>query len=333
MSGPRNWLTNWRRFFHRDQADAEQRSELEFYLDATAEEFVARGMDPAAARDAARRKLGSTTWIREEVYQMNTLAFLEGLLRDARHALRMIRRNPGFSSAAILSLALGIGANAAIFSVVNAVLIRALPYPDADALVGVFNSGELRGKTSSDMGFGPGLYAAWKEHSAAFQEFGVWSSGPATVTGNGNPEQIHTVTATQGILPALGIPPLLGRWFSAADDTPGSPETAILSHAYWLRRFGGDAQSPRTPGCDRLGFAPGDRGDAAEFPLPRSVARRSAAATLCRRQPAVLRAVFPFRHGQVEAGHDHRGGEPGPRAHSGPSDAGRLPRLRAGGST
>jgi predicted permease len=235
-----SWLKNWKRFFHRDDADAEQRDEIEFYLNVTAEEFIARGMDPAAARDAARRKLGSTTLIREEVYQMNTLAFLEGLLRDARHALRMIRRNPGFSTAAILSLALGIGANAAIFSVVNAVLIRPLPYPESEALVGVFNSGVLRGKTSSDMGIGPGLYAAWKEQSAAFQEFGVWTQGPATVTGNSDPEQIHTVTITQGILPALGIPPLLGRWFSVEDDTPGTSETVILSHAYWLRRFGGD---------------------------------------------------------------------------------------------
>jgi predicted permease len=237
-----NWLINWRRILRRDEADAEQREELEFYLGVTAEEFIARGMDPAAARDAARRKLGSTALIREEVYQMNTLTFLEGLLRDARHALRMIRRNPGFSAAAILSLALGIGANAAIFSVVNAVLIRPLPYPEAEALVGVFNSGELRGKTSSDMGIGPGLYAAWKQHSAAFQEFGVWTQSPATVTGIGDPEQIHTVTITQGILPALGIPPLLGRWFSVEDDTPGTPETVILSHSYWLRRFGGDEQ-------------------------------------------------------------------------------------------
>jgi predicted permease len=235
-----NGRRNWRRFFHREQADAEQREELEFYLDVTAEDYIARGMDPAAARDAARRKLGSTTRIREVVYQMNTLAFLEGLLRDARHALRMIRRNPGFSTAAILSLTLGIGANTAIFSVVNAVLIRPLPYPEPEALVGVFNSGELQGETFNDMGLGPGMWAALKEHSAAFQEFGVWSSGPATVTGSGDPEQVTTVRMTQGVLPTLGAQPFLGRRFSVEDDTPGTPETVILSHSYWLRRFGGD---------------------------------------------------------------------------------------------
>ena len=234
------WLESWRRFLRRDEADAEQRAELEFYLDVTTEEFIAAGMEPDAARQAARRKLGNPTAIREQVYQMNSLAFLEGLLRDARHALRMIRRNPGFSSAAILSLALGIGANTAIFSIVNAVLIRPLPYPDAEALVGVFNAGETRGKPSADMGFGPGLYAAWRKHSTTFDEFGVWGQAPATVTGVGDPEQVNAITITQGILPALGVPPLLGRWFSVEDDSPGTAQTVILSHAYWMRRFGAD---------------------------------------------------------------------------------------------
>ena len=173
---------------------------------------------------------------------MDTLAFLEGLLRDARHALRMIRMNPGFSAAAILSLALGIGANTAIFSVVNAVLIRPLPYPEPESLVGVFNSGVIQGETFNDMGLAPGMYAGLKEHSKTFQEFGVWWSGTATVTGIGDPEQIKTVTMTQGLLPTLGAQPFLGHPFSIENDTPGTPETVILSYSYWLRRFGGDAR-------------------------------------------------------------------------------------------
>jgi putative ABC transport system permease protein len=233
---------NWRRFFGRDRADSEQQEELELYLDVTTEEYIARDMDAAAARDAARRKLGNTTLIREEVYRMNTLATLEGLLRDVRHALRMIRRNRGFSAAASLSLALGIGANTAIFSIVNAVLIRPLPYPDAESLVGVFNSGVIQGETFNDMGLAPGMYAGLKERSKTFQEFGVWSAGTATVTGIGDPEQIKAVWMTQGVLPALGARPLLGHPFSLEDDTRGTPETVILSHSYWLRRFGGDAQ-------------------------------------------------------------------------------------------
>ena len=231
---------NWRRFLRRGEEDAEQRQELEFYVDLTTEENIARGMDPRAAQDAARQKLGNSTLIREEVYAMNTLTLLEGLLRDGRHSLRMIRLNPGFCIAAILSLALGIGANTAIFSVVNAVLIRPLPYPDPESLVGVFNSGAIQGETFDDMGLAPGMYAAWKQRAASFQEFGVWLPGAATVTGIGDPEQIKIVSMTQGVLLVLGAQPLLGRRFSIEDDTPGTPETVILSHSYWMRRFGGD---------------------------------------------------------------------------------------------
>jgi len=234
---------NWRRFFHREQADAEQQQELEFYLEVTTEEHIARGMAPDTAREAARQKLGNTTSIREEVYEMNTLTLLEGLLRDCRHALRTIRLNPGFSTAAILSLALGIGANTAIFAVVNAVLIRPLPYERPEQLVGVFNSGVLQGEKFNDMELAPGMYAALKEQSAAFQEFGVWETAAATVTGMGDPEQIKSVTMTQGLLPALGVQPFLGHRFSIDDDTPGTPETVILSHSYWQRRFGGDERA------------------------------------------------------------------------------------------
>jgi hypothetical protein len=125
---------NWRRFFRREEADAEQREEIESYLDLTAQEYIERGMEPPAARAAARRKLGNATLIVEEVYQMNTVTFIEGALRDVRHALRMIRSNPGFSSATILSLALGIGAATSIFTLAHAVLLKSLPVARPDEL-------------------------------------------------------------------------------------------------------------------------------------------------------------------------------------------------------
>jgi predicted permease len=231
---------NWRRFFRRDEADAEQCKELDFYIDATAEEYIERGMAPTEARAAALRKLGNTIQIREEVYRMNTLTFLEGLLRDARHAVRMIRTKPGFSAAVLLSLALGIGANTAIFSVVNAVLIRPLPYPESEALVRVANRIVVHGEVSEDSDLSPRMYAACQENGTFFEKFGVWSSDAATVTGIGDPEQLLTVTATEGVLPALGVPPFIGRWFSKEDDSPGTEETVILSYGYWQRKFGGD---------------------------------------------------------------------------------------------
>jgi predicted permease len=230
---------NWRRFFRRDEADAEQREELDFYLDVTTEEYIERGMEPSEARAAARRKLGNTMQVREEVYRMNTLTFIEGLLQDARYAVRTIRTKPEFSVAVLLSLALGIGANTAIFSVLNSVLIRPLPYPGSDALVGVFNRLVIQGQVFEDTELSPGMYAACKENAKAFESFGVWISGAATVTGMGDPEQLVSATVTQGVLPTLGVPAYIGRWFSGDDDTPGSAQTVILSYAYWQREFGG----------------------------------------------------------------------------------------------
>jgi len=231
---------NWRRFFHREEADREQREELELYVDLTTQEYIERGMEPAAAQAAARRKLGNAASIAEEVYRMNTLTFIEGAFQDVRHALRMFRNHPGFSAAALLSLAIGIGANTAIFSVVNSVLIRPLPYPDPDALVSVANNLTIQGQRFENEQLDPAMHRAYKDDVLSFERVGVWTSGAATVTGIGDPEQIVTVTATEGVLPILGVPPSLGRWFSVEDDTPGSSETAILSHGYWQRKFGGD---------------------------------------------------------------------------------------------
>ncbi len=234
---------NWRRFLRRGAADAEQRDELELYVDLTAKEYVARGMDATEATAAARRKLGNATVIREEVYRMNTLTFLESVLHDARHAVRLIRTKPGFSVPALLSLALGIGANVAIFSVVNAVLIRPLPYLEPEALVGVYNSAVLQGEAFRKMPLSLAMYGAYKEQAQAFQEFGVWTAGAATISGTGTPEQIPTVTMTHGVLRALGVRPYLGRWFSKEDETASAQGSVILSYGYWQRRFGGDGHA------------------------------------------------------------------------------------------
>jgi len=173
---------------------------------------------------------------------MHPRAVAEGVLLDARHALRVIRLNPGFSAAAIVTLALGIGANTAMFSVLSAVLLRPLPYPAADALVGVSNRLVIQGQVFEDADLSPAMYFAAKEHAQVFESFGVWTVGAATVTGLGDAsaEQLVSVTATQGVLPALGIQPHLGRWFDTRDDTPGTPQTVIVSYGFWQRRFGGD---------------------------------------------------------------------------------------------
>ena len=229
-----------RRFWRRAQADAEQQEELESYIEITAEEYVAQGMEVDEARRAARRKLGNLTRIREEVYEMNTATFVEGMLQEVRHAARMLRLNPAFSITAILTLALGIGATTAIFSVVNGVLIKPLPYPEPEAIVRVTHSalfGKVRGR---DFPFSAQMLATYLANNQTFQELGIWRPGQAAITGLGDPEHANTLLVTHGTLRALRVQPAVGRWFSSADDQPGTPETVILSSGYWQRRFGGD---------------------------------------------------------------------------------------------
>src|SRR5262249_44734751 len=131
---------NWLRFVRRRRADAEQAEELNAYLEIATDEYIARGMNPVAARAAAITKLGNTTLIREEVYRMNTVGFLDTLVRDIGYALRSMRHHPGFATVAVLTLALGAGANSALFSLVNIVLIQPLPYPDSASLVRIWSS-------------------------------------------------------------------------------------------------------------------------------------------------------------------------------------------------
>jgi predicted permease len=180
------------------------------------------------------------TLVREENYKMNSVSFAEDALRTVRHTVRLIRIHPGFVLTVVLSLALGIGANTAMFSVVHGVLIQPLPYPQADALVGIYNRLTISEQVYEDAALSPGMYAACRDDCRAFEHVGVWSAGAATVTGAGEAEQVATVTMTHGVLPAFGVPASLGRWFSPEDDSPGGARTAILSHGYWQRRFGGD---------------------------------------------------------------------------------------------
>src|SRR5262249_48323664 len=153
-----------------------------------------------------------------EVYEMNTATFVEGTMQDLRHAARMLRLNPAFSITAILTLALGIGATTAMFSVVNGVVIKPLPYPESEAIVTVTHSavfGTVRGR---DFPFSPQMLATYLANNQTFQELGMWRPGQVAVTGVAIPEVATTLAVTQGTLAALGVQPAIGRWFSRADD-------------------------------------------------------------------------------------------------------------------
>jgi len=160
------------------------------------------------------------------------------LMHDLRYAVRMILKNPAFTVIVVLTLALGIGANTAIFSVVNGVLLRPLPYQDPDDLVVLWS--HYPGRSVYEETLSPGMYFQIKEQSDIFDQVAIGKSHSFTLTGGGPPERVRGMRASASCLPMLGAKPELGRLFAAGEDDPGRPPTIVLSHALWQRRFGGD---------------------------------------------------------------------------------------------
>lgn len=165
---------------------------------------------------------------------------LRDVWQDLRYATRMVRRQPTFSLTAIVTLALGIGATTAMFSVVNGVVIKPLPYPSSENVVTVGVSAVFGTQRTNDFPLAPRMFATYAENGRSFEEFGLFTFGETTVTGLGSPEHTDTMQVTRGVLTALEVQPALGRWFSPADHRSGSQDTVILSGGYWQRRFGGD---------------------------------------------------------------------------------------------
>lgn len=233
----------WPRFFGRDRWDRERREELESYLEIEIDDNLARGMNPEDARAAAQRKLGNRTLIREEIYAMNTIEFLNSLTRDIRYALRALRRNSTFAAVTLLTLGVGIGANTAVFSLVNGILLKPLSYPNAGRLVAVANSAPGAGglaSVSGDLKLSASMYFTYADQNRTFDALGVWNSGSATVTGLAEPEQVRAVYVSYGTLEALGVQPETGRWLSADDQRPDGASRVMLGYGYWQHRFGGD---------------------------------------------------------------------------------------------
>jgi predicted permease len=236
-----------RRLFHRliswaTSARDEEflRAEIEEHIAMQTAENLRAGLSPSEARRQALLKFGSVEAVKEIFRDQRGLPLTETLVRDTRHALRRLRKAPAFTAAALLTLALGIGANTAIFTVIDSILIRPLSYPRAEALVSVRHTAPGLPGLPDSIGCSPSMYFTYREENRIFQQFGVWSLAGASVTGIAEPEQPRALFVTYGVLDAVGVTPLLGRWFSQADDTPGSPETVMLTYGYWQRRFGGD---------------------------------------------------------------------------------------------
>ena len=217
--------------------------EIVLHLEERTEELVAGGMSAKEAAAAARREFGNVQLVKEDAREAWGWRWLEELFADLSFGLRMLRKNPGFTAVGLLTIAIGIGANAAVFSVVNSVLLKPLNYPNAEELValhqiapGAAGLADFR----DGLLLSPSMYFTYAEQNRTFQSLGVWIRGTANVTGLAEPEQVRTVEVSDGVLEALGTPPIVGRWLSAADQIPHGPERVMLGYGYWQRRFGGD---------------------------------------------------------------------------------------------
>jgi predicted permease len=228
-------LTYVLRRIDRRRAEAELDEEIRAHLEFEIEQNVEAGMSPEQARTAALRAFGNVALAKEDSRTMWGFRSLEMLWQDFRFGLRMLVKNAGFTTVAVLTLALGIGANSAIFSVVNTVLLRPLPYKDPDRIMMVWEDGSSHGfpinVTSSSN------YIDWRDQNQVFEAMAIVGRASFNLTGAGEPERIDGRRVSPNLFPLLGVDPALGRTFSPAEDTPGANRVIILSHALWQRRF------------------------------------------------------------------------------------------------
>jgi putative ABC transport system permease protein len=233
-----------RSLLRKGRVEQELSDELRYHLAKLTEAKVAEGMPPEEARYAALRELGGEDQIKEECRDMRRVNYLENFLQDFGYGLRQLRRSPGFSAVAVLTLALGIGANTAIFTVVNGVLLHPLPYPDPGRLAAIFTANPAE---PSDRGpFSPQDLDDFRRQQSAFASVGAYWYSPAssgkTLTGTGEPLHLETAFADSLFFTTLGAAPARGRAFNVSEDVHGNDAVAVLSDQLWRKQFGGDPQ-------------------------------------------------------------------------------------------
>jgi putative ABC transport system permease protein len=229
----------WRNLWHRARVERDLADDVASYLELLAAEKMRAGMSPEAARRAAAIELGGVEQVKERVREARTGAWLDILALDLRYGVRMLARSPGFAAVAVLALALGIGANTAIFSVVDGVLLRPLPYPDAGRLALVSEHFSRSNFPYGNLCLAD--YLDWRAGNRAFEDPAVFNRRRYDLTGTSEPEQVGGADVTSGFFTALRVRPLLGRVFRAGEDGPRRQRLAVISESLWRRRFGGDS--------------------------------------------------------------------------------------------
>ena len=231
----------WSRFVRRTEWDRERAEEVEQYIEIETADNLARGMPPAEARSAARRKLGNPALIREEIYRMNTIGFMETFWRDMRYTLRVLRKSPGYALVAVLSLALGIGATTSIFSLVDQVMLRTLPVRDPARLVLLHREDGLAGtavEDNSESVFSYPMYLRLRDDGRAFSGVIARAGTAVTILYQANAESAGADLVSGNFFGVLGVRAAAGRLFTTADDdAPMAHPVVVLSHAYWVKRF------------------------------------------------------------------------------------------------
>ncbi len=234
------WMTAiWLRIktlFRRQQLDRDLDDELQFHLAMREQRLTEQGMPAEEARYAARREFGNATGAKEMNRELWTFPFLETIWQDVRYGLRQLRRNPGFTAVAVLTLALGIGANTVILSVVNTVLLRALPYPHADRIVDI-------SRPQADASIP--MFTYWEQNNPGFRDLAGYTDQlypGINLTGGDKSEFIWARKVSVNYFHLFGANPILGRTFSSAEDRVDGPKVLVMSYSLWERRFGGDAK-------------------------------------------------------------------------------------------
>ena len=219
------------------RGDDRLREEIDQHLAMQTEENIRMGMAPEEARRQARLKFGTVAAVCEELHSEEVLPVLENLWMDIRHALRQLRRSPGFAATVLVTLGLGIGANIAVYSLVDAVLLRPLQFRHEKRLVQVFEERPALGLTKDTPA--PANYFDWKRRNHVFSDMAAAKGDIFTITGNGRPEEVDVAPITSNLLSLLGVQPLLGRSFTADEDKAGST-VVLISAGIWQQRYGSD---------------------------------------------------------------------------------------------
>ncbi len=231
-----------RSLFHRNRLEADLDEELRDHIDRQIDDNLARGMGAGEARLAALRAFGNPVALREQTHNTWSWSGVELLLNDVRLSARTLLRTPGFASIAILVIALGVGANIALFAIVRSVLLNPLPYADSGHLVRLYENISVGGLNAPYGASAAGMYAEWKEHNQTLADMAIAGSTDYNLSSAGEPpEVVHAGNFSWNMLSLLGVPPALGRNFTADDDKPSADPTVLLSWGLWKRRFGGES--------------------------------------------------------------------------------------------